>query len=352
MGYGGADRVTLNLLLDFDRTKYDCELAIMQSSGEFLKEIPADVKVHSLSARNLLFFIWPLSRFLFKKQFDFLYSTCSGTNSFLIISKILSRNSGKVIISERNIMNPPGKVRYKLFILNFLKRISYKYAWKVTAVSQELANDMEQGLGIKKVFVVNNPIINEVLKNEKEEDVKIPEFNSDIPVILAVGRFEYQKDYDNLLSAFKTLLDDLPAKLYILGKGPLLNYYKEKTKMMGIEKSVVFAGFDKNPFKLMNKCDAFVLSSRHEGMPGVLIQAMACGAACVSTNCPTGPKELIKNGVNGLLVKMENSTELYKALKNILTDSELKNKLKRNAPIGLERFEEKEAIESYFCILE
>ena len=126
---------------------------------------------------------------------------------------------------------------------------------------------------------------------------------------MAVGRFEWQKDYDTLLKAFKKVTQvNNNVGLFILGKGPLENHYRAMVSEMQLDDKVCFAGFDKNPFKYMANADIYVLSSRHEGMPGTLVQALACGAAAVATDCPTGPNELIVDGKNGYLIQVEDDT--------------------------------------------
>ena len=171
-------------------------------------------------------------------------------------------------------------------------------------------------------------------------------------MILSIGRFEWQKDYDTLLYAFPILLrENKSLGLYILGKGPLEDYYKEKARELGILENICFGGFDKNPFKYMSACDIYVLSSRHEGMPGVLVQALACGTACVATDCPTGPNELIRNGENGFLATVEDPESVAKAIGKLLVDSGLREEFRRKAPESVQRFQEKVATESYFNFL-
>ena len=157
------------------------------------------------------------------------------------------------------------------------------------------------------------------------------------------------KDYDTLLNAFAKVVKKEPdVGLFILGKGLLEINCQKLVNDLGIAENVHFAGFDKNPFKYLSACDVYVLSSSHEGMPGVLVQAMACGAACVSTDCPTGPNELINHGQNGFLVPVGNVEELSSKLIEILSNSELKQTFKDKAPEAVKRFQESAAVASYF----
>jgi glycosyltransferase involved in cell wall biosynthesis len=121
---------------------------------------------------------------------------------------------------------------------------------------------------------------------------------------------------------------------------------------MNLTNKVCFAGFDKNPFKYMSACDIYVLSSRHEGMPGTLVQAMACGAACVSADCPTGPNELIKDGENGFLVPVEDVTALSERMLILLENKDLKTKYSISASKSVESYTEQNGVNSYFYFLE
>lgn len=354
MGYGGADRVTLNILLAFDRDKYECDLALMRAEGEFMSNLPSDVILHDMQVRSLWHFWKPLRNLLLKHRFDIIYSTCGGAGVPMMIAAWLSGFKGISVVSERNILLPPYKSWWKRLTLLTLKGFLYKRATWVTAVSMGVAAECAKLLKVStsKIVVVNNPIINKPLLENKLIKVKHPTFlNNTKPVILAVGRLEYQKDYWTLFKAFNAVLNEVDCNLVILGKGPLLAEFQLLVEEMGLSQKVVFGGFDKNPFNYMANCSLYVLSSRHEGMPGTLIQAMACGAACIATDCPTGPNELIKDGQNGYLVPVGDYELLARRMISVLENEKLRNKFRKNAPQAVTRFIEEQAIASYFQFL-
>ena len=304
LGYGGADRVTLNLLQGYDRQQFHCDLALMKAEGEFVSDLPSDVKLFNLNA-NSLWTMWiPLKRILKSQSYDVVYSTCGGASMPMMLAVLLSSFKGQSVVSERNILFPPNKSRSKRLLMIWLKRILYKRANWVTAVSKGVKQECEEILrtNASKTIVVNNPIVNNSLLNQKNNKVGHAFFEKFEHIVLAVGRFEWQKDYDTLLNAFELIHKKHSVGLFILGKGPLQSRYEQLVSEKNLVDYVCFAGFDKNPFQYMNKSSVFVLSSRHEGMPGVLIQAMASEVACISTDCPTGPNELIVSGENGFLV--------------------------------------------------
>ena len=354
LGYGGADRVTLNLLKAFDREQYDCDLALMRAEGEYVEDLPEDVKLYDLKAGSLWNMAGPLKSLIKNTDYDILYSTCGGASMPMMLAAWQTGYKGTTIVSERNILFPPKKSKAKRRLMLVIKKFLFKKATWVTAVSKGVAQECIDILGTKKAttVVVNNPIVNEDLINGMDEAVEHEFFSQYPKTIVAIGRFEWQKDYDTLLKAFtKVVKKDAEVGLFILGKGPLESNYRSLVEDLGLSDHVHFAGFDKNPFKYLAACDAYVLSSRHEGMPGVLVQAMACGAACVSTDCPTGPNELIKDGENGFLVPVEDEEALSKKLIEVLSAPTLRQSFKDKAPKAVERYHESAGVASYFSFL-
>lgn len=354
LGYGGADRVTINLLHAFNRGKFTCDLALMRAEGEYINDLPADVKLIDLKAKSLWSMWRPLRNLINSSNYDVIYSTCGGASMPMMLAIMLSKFEGVSVVSERNVIFPPAKNKTKRRLMVYIKALLYRRATWVTAVSKGVAKECEKILKIRpsKIIIVNNPMVNEVLKKGMKEPVLHPFYKKFSQIILAIGRFEWQKDYDTLFSAFKIVADsNKEVGLFILGKGPLEEYFKSKVSEMGLSERVEFGGFDKNPFKYISASTLYVLSSRHEGMPGTLIQAMACGTACISTDCPTGPNELIESFKNGVLVEVGNVKELSSSIDQLLTDQLLREQIKLNAPKAVEKFEESKAIKSYFDFL-
>jgi len=162
--------------------------------------------------------------------------------------------------------------------------------------------------------------------------------------ILALGRLVPQKGYDLLLEAWSLANKRLPDWfLRIVGEGAMLEELKELAKKFKIGHCVVFDSFSEFPFMLYSECGIFVLSSRFEGLPFVLIEAMICGAPCISFDCPNGPREVINNGVNGLLVPSENVTALADTIVKLAKNQEMRQHLGENAR-KIAKFYSKETI--------
>ncbi len=357
MGQGGADRVASILMHYLDRSRYEISLLLMKKEGEHLAHVPADVQVFETQASSLWFFLPYLRSYIKTYSPDVIFSIDGGANIPLAIASFLSPfRKWKSIVSERNILFPPGKNKVKRALMVMAKAFFYRFANVLTAVSEGVRTDMKRWLFISptRVRLVYNPMIEPQMLMQSKEQGQHPWFseNRDVPVIVHAGRFVHQKDHVTLIKAFALVSQKTPCRLFLLGDGPLQNSIKVLVEEMKLD-DVYFAGFDLNPFRYFSKCDVFVLSSLHEGMPGVLIQAMACGAPSVSTNCPSGPDEIIdRDGENGLLVPVQNPELLASAILSILTNKSLVATLRKNGPLAVKKFSVDEAIQSYIAAIE
>jgi glycosyltransferase involved in cell wall biosynthesis len=150
--------------------------------------------------------------------------------------------------------------------------------------------------------------------------------------IAAMGRLTTQKGFDMLIDVFAKLLSyHNDWNLVIMGEGVLKGELKSITRELNIERSVVFAGRVENPFSILSRCDLFVLSSRFEGFPNALLEAMACGLPVVSFDCPTGPNKIIQHGINGLLVPPEDKDKMEKALHSLMEKKYLRELMSKQA---------------------
>jgi glycosyltransferase involved in cell wall biosynthesis len=197
------------------------------------------------------------------------------------------------------------------------------------------------------VTAIHNPIVDQELHALAMEPVDHPWFKTDSPVVLAVGRLVAQKDYPLLLRAFSRIRRKLPARLIILGEGEQRGPLERLARDLNIRQDVDFPGFTKNPFPFMRQCTVFVLSSRFEGLPGALIQAMACGAPAISTDCPSGPSEVIENGTSGILVPVGDEERLAAAMEGLLTNATLRESLSAAGRAATAAFDVQSMIKQY-----
>jgi glycosyltransferase involved in cell wall biosynthesis len=353
MGTGGADRVTLQILKALDRGQFHAELALMRAEGVFLNDVPVDIPIHDCKAPNLIRLVPPLKKIILLGKYDFVYSTSSGTNIPAIIAARRANFGGKVIISQRTSLVRPSRAKLKAQLIFMLQKHYYPKAAHITAVSRAIVDDIGERMRIPhaRLHVVRNPIVDDDLLGLSNEPLTCDLIDKNIPTILAAGRFEPQKDYDVLLRSFAQVRQRIPCRLIILGTGPLLDHCKQLSRELGIVQDVYFPGFEKNPFKYMRHCTVFALSSKQEGMPGVLIQALALGAPCVATDCPTGPNELIRDGWNGFLVPVGDYERMAERILTLIGNAELRANFSSNGPPSVDIFETQKALSTYFDFL-
>ena len=243
-------------------------------------------------------------------------------------------------MSERSFLRREDPPRLKRWVLLWLKRWLYPTADYVTAVSAGVAKELREKLRLprERVTVVYNPIVTPELAKMAGEDPCHPWLADGNPVVLGVGRLVQAKGFECLIDAFAHLRKVKEARLIILGEGPEREPLSEKVKAAGLADLVQLPGFVSNPFSYMSRCTVFVLSSRNEGLPGSLIQAMACGAAVISTDCHAGPSEIVTNEVNGYLVPVDDPMAISSRIEYLLDHPEVRAGLGRKGLESVQRF--------------
>lgn len=346
MAEGGADRITLTALRLLDRRRFTPSLALMRLEGPHLAEVPGDVAIHHVRAPRLALAAPGLAWVLGREAPEVLCSTSSTGNIVAAMAHAAARSHARLILSERTPLarddgkGAADKLRRDAF--SWAKRKTYHRADLVTAVARGIAAQLvtELGLPETKVRVLDNPVIDEQLAAGAAEELPGPArtFFAGAPVLLACGRLVPVKDYPTLLGAFAQVRARTAARLCILGDGPERAALEALTATLGLGEAVLFAGFDKNPFRYMARAALLLHSSRAEGMPGAQIQAMACGLPVVSTDCPFGPREVIRDGGNGYLVPVGDATALAERALAVLADPALRARLARAAKKSVARF--------------
>ena len=213
-------------------------------------------------------------------------------------------------------------------------RRSYPNVDAAVGISRGVASELSEAAGVPadRVHTIYNPVVSEALVQNSDQPTGHPWLDNPGPrVVLAVGRLNKQKDFSTLLTAFAKLLDRCPAHLIVLGKGRLRPVLVSQAKELRIAEHVDFPGFVQNPHAFMAKANLFVLSSRHEGLSRVLIEAMACGCPVVSTDCPFGPNEILEGGRWGELVPVGDANALSESMFRTLEDPCSSDSLRKRA---------------------
>jgi len=202
-----------------------------------------------------------------------------------------------------------------------MARRVYPWADGVIAVSEGVARGLCRIPGIppERVTVIYNPVIPADLEVKAAQPVAHPWLApGQPPVVLGVGKLKLQKDFSTLLRAFRRVRDRREAHLIIIGEGRRRHHLEDVVRHLGLSADVALPGYQENPFAWMSKASVFVLSSLWEGLPGVLIEAMASGCPVVSTDCPSGPREILLDGALGPLVPVSDDEAMAGAILSVL----------------------------------
>ena len=332
-----------NITDNIDQSKYAVSFFGLKIEESFTKEISNDIFVVNLSKDLLPTALFKLIAYFRKERPDIFVSAFPHINVLSVMAKVLSGVKVKVILTDHNhffglARNARSLYRrfFGMFILPHLMRIFYPLSDVVICASEGVAESILDVVKIPdKVKVIYYPVAADRIQEWSKEPVDHPWFlQSEIPVVLGAGRLINQKDFPTLLRAFKLVIQVKPARLVILGEGKDRRQLEKLAQILGISENVAFIGFQINPFKYMKRARVFVLSSLHEGFGNVLVEAMACGTPVISTDCKSGPGEIIENGKSGILVPVSDYQSLSKAIIKVLSDDYLWQKFSAE---GLEK---------------
>lgn len=309
LGGGGAEKAMLKLANIFAKNGFRVDLVLAHAKGPYLNQVPSEIQVVDLHVSRVAWALLPLTRYIRQHRPYALISALSHANIIAILAAKLSRAPIKVLVSERTTLSQslryPVNLREKY--IPFIMKLFYPLADQVIAVSEGGANDLSRILHIprSRIKVIYNPTITDDLFEQANQEVDHPWFKSrQYPIVLAVGRLTEAKDYPTLIRAFYRVRQEVESKLVILGEGEKRTELMHFIQEMGLVQDVDIVGFVQNPYPYMKQCSVFVLSSKFEGLPNALIEALACGAKIVATDCPSGPREILRNGQYGALVKV------------------------------------------------
>lgn len=321
---GGAERTVLNIINNLDRDKYESVLVLgTDKNNDYIGLLNKNTRVKFLNCSRLRYCILKLSRCIKQESPDLLFSTINANNIILLLASMFSFRRIPIVIREANNRTQSGSVT---FINKITTNILYNvFSDKIIALSKGVKKDLESNFLINesKIKVIYNPV--EVKKIQELSKEKVEEFYKadDEKLVISVGRLVEQKDHSTLIKAFSILEKKIKSKLIILGKGSKENELKMLCKKLGVEKNVLFLGFKDNPYKFMRHADLFVLSSQWEGFGHVIVEAMAVGTPVISTDCNSGPREIIKNNQYGVLVPVADVQKMASQMTELLLNEEL-----------------------------
>lgn len=321
---GGAERMMVNLANGFAERGYSVDLLVAQREGSYFSEIGEGVRLVDLKASRVLFSLFPLISYLRKNRPKALVASMEHVSIISVLAKSMSFSRTKIIIRVANTFSFSllGTKWYKRPIRKYGAFIFYRLADSVVANSEGSAQNLSETLRLKeKIKVIYNPTVTPSVFEKAKENAGHPWLkNKDVPVVISIGRFHKQKDFVTLIKAFASRRRKEPMKLIILGEGGERERLEDLVKELGVEGSVSMPGFVENPFSYLKRAELFVLSSKWEGLPNVLIEAMACGVPVVSTDCPSGPREILEDGKYGELVSVGDHKAIADAISKVLRE--------------------------------
>ena len=348
---GGAERVMVTLANGFAERGHAVDLVLAKAEGPYLPEVARKVRIVDLGARRVVSSLPGLVRYLRRERPRAMLSALNHANVIALLARRLADVPTRLVVSEHSHLSSSlnGAPNRRGRLMPGFMRRTYPWADGVVAVSAGVADDLAQAISLprQRIAVVYNPVATDELLARAEAPLDHPWFApGEPPVVLSVGRLTVQKDFGVLLSAFAKLRARRPARLMILGEGELRPELESLAQQLGIDADVALPGFRDNPYAYMRRAAVFVLSSRFEGLPNALIQAMACGTPVVSTDCPSGPAEILQDGQWGRLVPV-GDVELMAMAISVTLD----NKVHPDVSSRANHFNEKRSIEKYLTVM-
>jgi len=347
---GGAERVMLALAACFAERDIEVDIVVTDARGALLDDVPRNVRLVNLGSRRIIMSLLPLVRYLRRERPDALLAALAPTNCIAVWARAIARVPLRLVVTEHNTLSKStvGATLSRARLLPPLMRYSYPLADAIVAVSAGVAEDLAATIGLPRarIDVIHNPVVSSSMLEKSHAPIHHPWFKrGEPPVILGVGRLTKQKDFPLLIRAFARLRAQKEARLMILGEGDERAYLQTLVTELKLEEDVSLSGFVSNPYAYMRQAAVFVLSSGWEGFGNVLVEAMACGTPVVSTDCPSGPSEILENGKWGKLVPVGDELGMAQAIYDLLRNP-------RNDPAsrGL-HFTDTRAAEVYWSLI-
>ena len=318
---GGAERVVLTVLRHLDRRRFILSLAIIDGrEAELASDLPAGVEIVVLGRARVRYSAVALIRHIRKTRPDIVFSVLGHLNLlFALLKPVFPRVTRLIaretIVLSSNLVDNPFSTAWRLAYRLLLPRCD-----AIICQSRDMRDDLVRGLGLsdKNMVVVQNPVDVERIRHLSNDSIeshaatKRPNRAASIQLVGA-GRLVRQKGFDMLVEAI-ALLGDARVHLTLVGDGPLRDELKRFALNLGVASRIHFVGFQKNPYPFFKSADAFVLSSRFEGMPNVVLEALACGTGVIATPAPGGVHELLEGRPRCLIAKSISARGLADAI--------------------------------------
>ncbi|MES9930000.1 MAG: glycosyltransferase [Candidatus Thiodiazotropha sp. 6PDIVS] len=298
-GHSGVDRLAKNLLPGMAQAGYQVDLLKIQNHGpELIRPLAENLRVVEFKTKHVYTALPELIAYLKKNRPDVLLSDKDRVNRTALIANALTGGRARVVLRTGTTVskNLASRSRFDRFIQRNSMRYLYRHADAILMPSVGAADDFANYIGVDRssISVVPSPIITPRYYERLNQPLDHPWFKAGEPkVILGVGELCRRKDFTTLIRAFALLKDRYDCRLMIIGEGRARERLEAEVKRLNLEDRVALPGFVDTPYPYMREAGLFVLSSLWEGLGAVLVEALAAGTPVASTNCPSGPEELL-----------------------------------------------------------
>lgn len=296
--FGGAERIIYTLLRNLNSDFFDFTLILFKNI-DFPTEGLDNVNIIELNIERIRFSIFKILPIILKDKPDLIFSGWGEISAFLSPFIPLLKKT-KFISRETNVVSKHVTRKEIKFFYKF-----YNNYHKIIAQSDDMRVDLIKNFRIKetKISKINNPVDFDFIESKLSNSVYPKSFSSDKKNVVAIGNLSSRKGFDNLLKVF-SYLKNKDVVLHILGDGRDKELLHQMKKDWALD-NVIFHGKQSNPYEFLKYADLFVLSSRYEGFPNVLLEAGACGVYALANNCPGGINEIVQQGINGEVANIE-----------------------------------------------
>jgi len=324
---GGAERVLLNLVQRFNRTFFSLHLIIIENSGPYLDLVPPDVQFHALGYDRVGKAMMKLAILLRRLKPNVVMSSIGHLNLALLLIRPFLPEKTKIIVRESNMPSKSFASGAKFTFFRLLYPLLYPSADRIVCPGNAIKNELKMKFRIRedKMVTIPNPVLVDTIRS-KMISHRNP-FKQDRINLLAAGSLTRQKGFDLLVTAMKELVEIKEGvHLTIMGEGPEKNNLRTQIRSLNLSDSITLAGFRENPYPYFYHAALFILSSRWEGLPNVVLESLACGTPVVAFDCPGCVSEIIDDPSQGILVKTGDAEVLAGAIDNFLENRKYSSK--------------------------
>ena len=319
---GGAERIVTTIANHLPRNLFSVKILLLRKEGGYLDILKDDVEIIDIKTPRIRHSLKPILREIKKRKPDIVFCGFGEINAYLSLFIPLFPKT-KFIARETNVVSQHVKRKEIRFFYKF-----YSNYHRIICQSDDMMNDLIENFKIRanKIIKINNPVDFDFIEKQLEIS-RIPEvFKNDYKNVVAIGNLSSRKGFDNLLKVFGHLKNE-KILLHILGDGRDSVLLHQKKEQFGLE-NVIFHGQQKNPYQFLKYSDLFILSSRYEGFPNVLLEAGACGVYALANNCPGGINEIIQPKINGEILAIENHELFAEKILQVLDETHYESLIK------------------------